>query len=196
MGHIPIARPSPRRRFKVPRAGVALALLVVVFGAVLALVLIFAWPDGGGAPEVPVLIAAGRVEEFQVGEPAHFKDKGFFLIKLESGELLALSDLDTHVAFREQGCRIRWREDLEFNGRPFMGRAEWFRGDCSGSTFDTDGRLVSGPGPRGMDGYRVVIEDDGVFVDTSRLLCGYSSIEQYEYPEYCIPPGAGSGGRG
>ncbi len=159
----------------------------------LAAIVLFAWPGDGGAPEAPALVTAGRVEEFQVGEPVRFQEHGFWLVRLESGEFLALSDLDTHPHFREQGCRIRWREDLEFDGRPFMGRAEWFRGNCSGSTFDTDGRLVSGPGPRGMDRYRVVIEGGRAFVDTSRLLCGSSSNKQYEYPEYCVPADAGIG---
>ncbi len=162
-------------------------------GVALALAVTFSWPDGGTPPQT---IAAGEVQDFTQGSVTTFPEEEFHLVRLESGEFLALSDLDTHPHFREQGCRIRWREDLEFDGRPFMGRAEWFRGNCSGSNFDVDGRVVSGPSPRGMDGYRVVIEDGGVFVDTSRLLCGYSSIEQYEYPEYCIPPGAGSGGRG
>jgi hypothetical protein len=58
----------------------------------------------------------------------------------ESGGWLALYTYDPYQAPGERGCLVEWRADFLFVD-PATGEevAGWFRGRCSGSTFDMQG---------------------------------------------------------
>jgi DNA-binding CsgD family transcriptional regulator/nitrite reductase/ring-hydroxylating ferredoxin subunit len=112
--------------------------------------------------------AVGPAEQFQVGQPSHSEDSeghGFWVVRL-AGEFVALSDRDTHSVFFTKECPIGWRTDV------FPLRREgWFRGTCSGSNFDLDGRVVWGPSPASMYRYSIHVTGGRVFVDTTASSC-------------------------
>jgi DNA-binding CsgD family transcriptional regulator len=112
------------------------------------------------------LLDVGSVEDYDIGEPVLFEDPGFWLVRLEGEEFVALIDDDTHPRFSANECSIVWREDVVFQTR-----AGWFRGSCSGSNFDRDGSLVSGPSPLSMYRFHVEVMDSRVLVDVDFPLC-------------------------
>ena len=186
MGHIPIAQPSPPRRFKVPRAGIALVLLVVVFGAVLAVIVLFAWP-GGEAPPPPVV--ASQADDFSPGSVTTFPEREFHLVRLPDGEFLALHMRDPHdkllveEGLAESPCLVSWRPEFEF-----MGETGWFRNPCHGETYDLTGRCVSGPCPRGLDRFPVTVKDGVVEVNVSELILGPTRPGAQGTPTPATPP--------
>lgn len=164
MGSVPLATPAPQghhARWSRRLALVGLGLLAGL-GLLLAIIVLFAWPGEGGAPEAPALVTAGRVEKFQAGEPVLFQDHGFWLVRLQSGEFLALYEKDPHL-----GCTVPWRADFEF-----IGRKGWFRNPCHGETYDLTGRCFMGPCPRGLDRFPVRIVEGEIQVDMRELIPG------------------------
>jgi Rieske Fe-S protein len=118
----------------------------VLTGAVALLVVasVVAWPSApsrDAARWAPV----ASLDDLRVNEPVHVKAHGLWLVKLESGELLALYERDPHL-----GCSVPWRPDFEF-----MGKKGWFRNPCHGETYDLLGRCFSGPCVRGLDRFPV-----------------------------------------
>ncbi len=155
MGSIPVANPSPPRRWRFSRRVVPLAFLAAASVAAVAVALALVWPSPDGD-----LVNVGQARSLETEVPV--RHGNFYVVKQESGEILALSQRDPH-----RGCRIPFRPDFEF-----MGRTGWFRDPCGGSTYDLAGTLVSGPSPRNMDRYEVNVRGGGsVVVDTSRRLC-------------------------
>lgn len=170
MGSIPVATPSrARRRWGVRAAIVALGLAAAIASAVV-LVISFSWPESGGVREHAV-IEAGEVSDLAPMEPVLVPEGRFYLVKLESGEIIALSRYDPH-----RGCAIAWRPDFEY-----ARRRGWFRDPCGGSTYDVTGNIAFGPSPRSMDRYPVLADGGAIRVNTAYRICG----------EGFAPPGDG-----
>ena len=160
MGSTPVANPSPPRRWRFSRRVVPLVVLTAFSVAFLAVALMVVWPSSGGG-----LVNAGQVQGLETEVPVRYDS--FYIVSLESGEILALSDTDPHRSSQNPDCPITWRPEMRF--RDAEG---WFRGTCSGSTFDLTGSIFAGPAPRGMDRYEISIRDGGsITVDTSTPLC-------------------------
>jgi nitrite reductase/ring-hydroxylating ferredoxin subunit len=162
MGSIPVAKPTPLRTLSVSRRILPLALLgtatIAVFGVMLAVM----WPSGG----VTGIVSAGRVGDLSVEQPV-YNNAGFFVVLLESGEVIALSEKDTHHFGENPDCPVKWYAELVFDRT-----SGWLRGKCSGSNFLMTGERVSGPAPRGMDRFPVEVSGSGeVYLNTSRILC-------------------------
>jgi Rieske Fe-S protein len=113
------------------------------------------------------LVNAGLLSDLQAGVPKHFEE-GFYVVQLDQGGIRALSDVDVHavqVRWPTNCFRIEWRDSMHFDGRD-----GWFRGPCSGSTFDLDGTRVSGPAPDDMRNYDMSVEDSGeIRVNTAKI---------------------------
>ncbi len=161
MGSVPTADPSPLRPWRLSRRVVPLAILGLAAVALVVVGAAVVWPS---SPDESVNVGQARSLETEV--PAPFED--FYVVKLQSGEIIALSRTDPHEVFGEKrDCPITWRPDMQFSGT-----TGWFRGTCSGSTFDLTGILSFGPSPRNMDRFVVHVRGDGsVAFDTSRRLC-------------------------
>jgi cytochrome b6-f complex iron-sulfur subunit len=165
MGSIPVANPAPYQRPHISRRGLLAFALPLALIALIVTVVAFVWPEGG-RPAPPPLLDAGAVEDLPVNEPTRILEGRFWLVKLESGEVLALSQRSTHL-----GCTVPWRSEFEFQGRK-----GWFRDPCSGATWDIDGTLVFGPAFRGLDRHPLRIEYGRILVDTSTLICGPGAL--------------------
>ena len=167
MGSIPVANPAPYQRPHLSRRGLLVLALPLALIALIVMVVAFAWPTG---PEVESArwVEAGTVDALAVNEPVRNVEGRFWLVKLESGEIIALSQRSTYDL---RPCTVPWRPDFEFQGR-----RGWFRDPCSGTTWNIDGQIMFGPAPRNMDRYWVDIRDDEIFVDISRRLCAPGEV--------------------
>ena len=184
MGSTPVAQPSPPRRFKISRRGIAGVLLAAALAVMVVLALTFGWPEEG-EPSRP--IAVGEVEEFVPGSVTTFQEEEFHLVRLPDGEFLALSMLDPHGKLMvEEGaapsaCLVPFRSEFTI-----FGRTGWFRNPCHGETYDLTGRCFSGPCPRGLDRFPVTVKDGEVEVNVNELILGppaRSGVEPVNPPQ-------------
>jgi cytochrome b6-f complex iron-sulfur subunit len=127
----------------------AIALVLAGLVALVVVTAIAAFPTG---PKVDQLTGAhwvtvARADDLQVDQPLHIFEQRLWLVKLNTGDILALSQKSTHL-----GCTVPYRPDFVWGGIK-----SWFRDPCSGSTWDLNGHKVYGPAPRGLDQHAVQI---------------------------------------
>ncbi|MCH7793029.1 MAG: Rieske (2Fe-2S) protein [Planctomycetes bacterium] len=158
MGSTPVANPSPPRRWRFSRRVVPLAFLALAVIALVAIGVAVVWPSDGADSE---WTAVARVDELAVNDPLAVEGD-VYLVLLESGEILALSQIDPHL-----GCKVPFAPDFEY-----MGDTGWFRNPCHGETYDLTGVCYFGPCPRGLDRYEVRVRDGDVEVSFARLTEG------------------------
>ncbi len=124
------------------------ALVAVV---VAAAVFAFLWPSESRSFNLGTLdqFAPGTVTTYNLrgGVPVLSPDghvqtnAAFHVVRLEDGEIRALSSKDPHL-----GCAVPWRPDFERDGE-----TGFFRNPCHGETYDMAGNRVFGPSPRDLD---------------------------------------------
>ena len=80
------------------------------------------------------------------------------------------------------GCRV-----------PFCGSSQWFECPCHGSKYNGAGEYKLGPAPRGMDRFKLEIDDGNVVVDTSEVVLGpprgTDTIDQPPQGPFCVATG-------
>lgn len=117
-------------------------------------------------PPQSVVTFADRVEieratsEGSTGDHLFGGHLVFHLVRLQSGDFLALSARDPH-----SDCWIVWYPELD----PMEVTIEpawpgWFRDPCHGAIYDEHGTRVFGPAPRNLDHYPVELRDGHVYV--------------------------------
>jgi cytochrome b6-f complex iron-sulfur subunit len=84
------------------------------------------------------------------GTIVRFGNKPVILIRTAAGELRAFSATCTHL-----DCTVQYRKDLG---------VIWCA--CHNGKYDLSGRNISGPPPRPLNEYRVVVQSDEVFIST------------------------------
>jgi len=104
-----------------------------------------------------------------VNQPVRVVEGRLWLVKQESGEVLALYQKDPRL-----GCTVPWRPDFEFRGR-----TGWFRNPCHGQTYDLGGSCVAGPCVRGLDRFQVRVADREVQVNLAKLIPGPAIGPEY-----------------
>ncbi len=155
MGSVPTANPSPLRPWRFSRRVIPLAFLAIAAVGLVVVGVAIVWPSGDDPT-----VGAGQVRDLEAG--VHVRHDNFYVVKLQSGEVIALSRQDPH-----RGCVIAFRPEYEFNGV-----TGWFLDPCGGSAYDVAGALFFGPSSRDMDRFDVQIRGGGsIAVDTSRRLC-------------------------
>jgi cytochrome b6-f complex iron-sulfur subunit len=103
-----------------------------------------------------------EVRAMPVGTVTYFPEQRFYLSHVDSG-FLALYRKCTHV-----GCVLPWladdpsEDDLAAKGR--------FNCPCHGGIFDRYGKVHSGPPPRPLDLFPIIVEDGEVIVDTGTII--------------------------
>ncbi len=95
------------------------------------------------------MVYAGKIEEFPIGEITHVLAGRFYILRTEKG-LLAMWHRCTHL-----GCAVPWVDD-----------EDRFHCPCHGSIYNKVGEVLSGPAPRPLDLFPVVLKDGEVWVDT------------------------------
>jgi nitrite reductase/ring-hydroxylating ferredoxin subunit len=99
------------------------------------------------------LVLAGAIESFSPGSVTAFDKDGFFLIRDEHGDFLAVHRRCPHL-----GCNVIWEPE---NNQ--------FVCPCHASSFDNYGDFENVPVPRPLDTIEVQIEDTSVYVNTARV---------------------------
>jgi Rieske Fe-S protein len=105
-------------------------------------------------PEEPeatsTAVMAGKVKDFPAnsGKIVRFGERPAIVVHLPSGEFRAFSASCTHL-----GCTVQYRADRE---------QIWCA--CHNGAFDLTGKNVSGPPPRPLDAFEVVVRGDDVVV--------------------------------
>lgn len=107
-------------------------------------------------------VRVADTDDLKVRQPLTVQEREVHLVRLDSGEILALWDKDPHL-----GCRVPW--DPWFS---FMGRTGWFRNPCHAETYDLTGACFFGPCPRGLDRFPVMTLGEDVFVDFGTVIEG------------------------
>ncbi len=105
------------------------------------------------AADRDAIIVAGPVDKFLPGTVTAFVRGKFYLARLADGGFLALSRTCTHL-----GCTVPW-----------VAKENKFICPCHSSEFDIRGEVISPPAPRALDIYQVVIENNVIKIDTSKL---------------------------
>ncbi|MGB2869975.1 MAG: Rieske (2Fe-2S) protein [Bacteroidota bacterium] len=123
--------------------------LVAWLAAVLYPVLAYMKPPKQAEVEVNS-VKAGKIAEFQneSGTIVRFGSKPVILLRLPTGEFRAYSATCTHL-----DCTVQFRKDMGL---------VWCA--CHNGKYDLNGRNVSGPPPRPLDEYRVIVQGEEVFI--------------------------------
>jgi len=95
-------------------------------------------------------VKAGKVDDFQIdsGSIIKFGTKPVLLIRTQGDEFRAFSAVCTHL-----DCTVQYRKDKG---------VIWCA--CHNGTYDLTGRNISGPPPRPLDEFRVVIQGEEVLI--------------------------------
>jgi cytochrome b6-f complex iron-sulfur subunit len=200
---VPGARPGPEAGKPAPKPITrrdffrgSLVASLLVFGAQFGgATLAFLWPSlKGGFGSV---ITAGKVDdirnEIQDGNGVAYFGQGRFYIVPWSGHtsgdvnyadeglasegLMPLYQRCVHL-----GCRVPWCE-----------QSQWFECPCHGSKYNHAGEYQLGPAPRGLDRFKIEIDDAGtVMVDTSQIILGpprgTNTIDEPPQGPFCVAP--------
>jgi len=99
-------------------------------------------------------VVAGRVGDLKPnsGKIFRFGNRPGLLIRTSSGEYRAMSATCTHLS-----CTVQYRDDL---------RQVWCA--CHNGKYDLNGRNISGPPPRPLEGFEVQVRGDEIFVRRRR----------------------------
>ena len=145
-----LSAPVPRRRFvEVLLGGGFLATAVAFVYPVLRYLVPPKASDLGSDS-----VVAGRVGELKPnsGKIFRFGNHPGLLIRTATGEYRAMSATCTHLS-----CTVQYRDDL---------RQVWCA--CHNGKYDLNGRNVSGPPPRPLEGFEVQVRGDEIFVRRRR----------------------------
>jgi len=123
--------------------------LLALAGAILYPIFAYLKPPKQGEVEVSS-VSAGKLSEIEKesGKIVKFGTKPVILIRTAAGDLRAFSATCTHL-----DCTVQFRKDFGLI---------WCA--CHNGKYDLNGRNVSGPPPRPLDEYRVVVQGDEVLI--------------------------------
>lgn len=123
--------------------------LIALGGSILYPILAYLKPPKQGEVEV-TSVKAGKLSELEKdsGKIVKFGTKPVILIRTANDELRAFSATCTHLE-----CTVQYKKDLGLI---------WCA--CHNGKYDLNGRNVSGPPPRPLDEYRVVVQGEEVLI--------------------------------
>jgi hypothetical protein len=118
----------------------------LIAGAALVLLVIITWVSP--RYEATRSVNIGPASTYAVGQPVYHESDRFWVVKVPSGEVLALYDRDPIT-----GCTVPWDPNYVF-----LGVKGWFRDACSRSIYDMQGACFDGPCVIGLN--RLAINED------------------------------------
>jgi cytochrome b6-f complex iron-sulfur subunit len=122
---------------------------VAFIGAVVYPILAYLNPPKQAEVEVSS-VKAGKLSELEkdAGKIIKFGSKPVILIRTASGDVRAFSATCTHL-----DCTVQYRKDFG---------TIWCA--CHNGKYDLNGRNISGPPPRPLDEFRVVVQGDDILI--------------------------------
>jgi len=123
--------------------------IVALAGSILYPIFAFLKPPKQGEVEVSS-VKVGKLKDIEKnsGTIVKFGTKPVILVRTDTGDLRAFSATCTHL-----DCTVQYRKDFGMI---------WCA--CHNGKYDLNGRNVSGPPPRPLNEYRVVVQGDDIFV--------------------------------
>ena len=123
--------------------------LVALAGSILYPLFAYLKPPRQGEVEV-TSVKAGKVGEMEKdsGKIVKFGTKPVILVRTANDELRAFSATCTHL-----DCTVQYKKELGLI---------WCA--CHNGKYDLNGRNVSGPPPRPLDEYRVILQGDEISI--------------------------------
>jgi cytochrome b6-f complex iron-sulfur subunit len=185
-------KPVSRRDFFRRSLLVSLGLFGVQFGAG---TIAFLWPNlKGGFGSV---ISAGNVEDIksEIGsseQPVYVGAGRFYLVPYEGQ---ASGDVDYEAdQLAAEGLMPLYQRCVHLGCRvPFCQSSQWFECPCHGSKYNEAGEYKLGPAPRGMDRFKISVENGQVLVDTSVVILGpprgTDTINEPPQGAFCVASG-------
>jgi cytochrome b6-f complex iron-sulfur subunit len=106
-------------------------------------------PVKAAASKAPVQV--GKISEFTPGSVRLVKEgrTALFVTETDSGQIRSFSAKCTHL-----GCLVDYLEERKI-----------YRCNCHGSTFDIEGKNLSGPAVKPLQPYRVEVRGDDILVN-------------------------------
>ncbi|HEY7477055.1 MAG TPA: Rieske 2Fe-2S domain-containing protein [Actinomycetota bacterium] len=174
----------------------SLVVSVLVFGAEFgAGTIAFLWPNlRGGFGSV---ITAGDLSELQAeAEEVGYVYNGagrFYLVPWNGQPGEGAADYPAEFVTTD-GLMPLYQRCVHLGCRvPFCAQSKWFECPCHGSKYNGAGEYQLGPAPRGLDRFKITVENDQVFVDTSEVILGpprgTDTIDQPPQGPFCVAAG-------
>jgi Rieske Fe-S protein len=102
--------------------------------------------------EPPTIFTVGGIEDFPADSVTFLDENRLFIFRTQEG-FYAVSSICSHL-----GCNVMWKDDR-------IG----FDCPCHGSTFDKNGKTISGPAPKPLKWYELTLtSDDRLQVNTRK----------------------------
>lgn len=153
----------------------------------------FMWPNlKGGFGSV---INAGQLADIksQLSDGPVYNGAGRFYVVPWAGKVTSDADYPTEGVTAE-GIMPLYQRCVHLGCRvPFCGSSKWFECPCHGSKYNFAGEYELGPAPRGMDRFKLTLDNGNVFVDTSEVVLGpprgTDTISEPPQGPFCVAPG-------
>ncbi|HVL52478.1 MAG TPA: Rieske 2Fe-2S domain-containing protein [Actinomycetota bacterium] len=115
-----------------------------------------------------------RAEISATREPVFIPD-GRFYLSIYEGDAEEAAEIPAYRSANVDGAGLMalYRKCVHLGcSVPWCPPAKWFECPCHGSKYSINGEYRDGPAPRGLDLFRVEIENGEVFVDTATIIAG------------------------
>lgn len=174
----------------------SLLVSLAVFGAQFgAATLGFLWPNLKGG--FGSLINAGPLSDIkaqiqETAQPAYNGTGRFYLVPYSGSPS---GDVDYSVeGVMAEGIMPLYQRCVHLGCRvPFCNSSKWFECPCHGSKYNVAGEYQLGPAPRGMDRFKITIDNGNVMVDTAGVILGpprgTDTIDEPPQGAFCVAPG-------
>jgi cytochrome b6-f complex iron-sulfur subunit len=174
----------------------SLLVSLAVFGAQFgAATLGFLWPNLKGG--FGSLINAGPLSDIkaqiqETAQPAYNGTGRFYLVPYDGSPS---GDVDYSVeGVMAEGVMPLYQRCVHLGCRvPFCNSSKWFECPCHGSKYNVAGEYQLGPAPRGMDRFKITIDNGNVMVDTAGVVLGpprgTDTIDEPPQGAFCVAPG-------
>lgn len=162
-----------RRKFLLRGVGAASLAFLGQF-ALASIDFLYPRLKGGFGSAISVGSEEDLRSELASREPKFIPD-GRFYLSLYEGDPAEAADITAYETANvaESGFMALYRKCVHLGcSVPWCGPAKWFECPCHGSKYSINGEYRDGPAPRGLDLFRVNIEEGQVIVDTATIITG------------------------
>ncbi|MGQ0826193.1 MAG: Rieske 2Fe-2S domain-containing protein [Actinomycetota bacterium] len=139
----------------------------------------FLWPPAGGGTGLKV--NAGRLDDIlneieETRSPKYIPDAKTYLRPYPKEALPAAKKVPNYAPVlpgMQAGLVGLWQRCVHLGCKvPWCVSSQWFECPCHGSKYNSVGEKKDGPAPRGLDRYRITIEDGDVIIDRTSVVTG------------------------
>jgi hypothetical protein len=180
--------PEPERHGRSRLGCLGRAALAIVAAVALIVIIGETFDQGNSAKKPSSNVNAGAADIYPPGDLTHLAIDHIFVVRLESGEYIALYDQSPKQQGLRSGCRVRFDEHAQLIGLTQLpGFTGAFVEECEGllATWRADGKFAGGASYGDLDRFETEITEDGdLIVKTNRRTCtksrGVNGLPPYD----------------